>query len=642
MNTDRPLDGISSIKVKLAVLVGTSVLGALLVAALGDLAGIAGWVSVPVTLAVALGLTWWLARGMTSPLREMTDAARRMAAGDYAQRVTATSSDEVGELARAFNAMAGDLAGADLERRRLVATVSHELRTPLTAQRALLENLVDGVVRPDDAALEGALAQAERLSDLVGDLLDLSRIDAGAAPLDVVDVPVADLLARAAEEAALDGRPVRVTPSVAPPGLTVRADPARMAQLVANLVDNAVRHSPADGEVRLEATGGPDRWVLEVVDDGPGIPADRAEGVFERFGSGGDGGGGTGLGLAIARWVAELHGGVVEVVPTPAGARGARLRDHAADPPEHRPAHPPEGAPDDEHPADAGRRRPDRPRRAPGTSRGARVAAVRRGGRPGRPATPGGPSLLDRFWPERGLGPQVGVVLAALGIGVFAAVAWPYRDIGLGTTLTMLLTGVLMWVVARHRRHPWTVALAGFAGALATVATLRAAGGVVTLSVLAGVTVAAVGLTRARSLLAMVASCAAWPLSALRGLPLLGRTLAATSRRQLLWPVLRTAATTLLALVVFGGLFATADELFGEWATALVPDLGWDTIILRGFVLVLVAGVALTGAYLALNPPLLDDVRVPAGRRVRRAWEWAVPVGVVGRPLRPVPPRAGE
>ena len=162
MNADRPLDGITSIKVKLAVLVGTSVLGALLVAALGDVAGIAGWVSAPVTLAVALGLTWWLARGMTSPLREMTDAARRMAAGDYAQRVTATSSDEVGELARAFNAMAGDLAGADLERRRLVATVSHELRTPLTAQRALLENLVDGVMRPDDAALAGALAQAER------------------------------------------------------------------------------------------------------------------------------------------------------------------------------------------------------------------------------------------------------------------------------------------------------------------------------------------------------------------------------------------------------------------------------------------------------------------------------------------------
>jgi hypothetical protein len=257
------------------------------------------------------------------------------------------------------------------------------------------------------------------------------------------------------------------------------------------------------------------------------------------------------------------------------------------------------------------------------------TAAAPAAGAPYGPPPPGGPSPLDRFWPEHGLGPQVGIVLAALGIGVFAAVTWPYRDIGLETTLTMLLTGVLIWLVARHRRHPWTLAMAGLAGVLACVATLRAAEGVITQSVLAGVTVAAIGLTRARGLLAMAASCAAWPLSALRGLPLLGRTLAATSRRQLLWPVLRTAAVTLLALVVFGGLFATADELFGEWATALVPDLGWDTIILRGFVLVLVAGVALTGAYLALNPPALEEARLPDGARVRRAWEWAVPVGVV-------------
>jgi two-component system sensor histidine kinase BaeS len=623
VNTERPLDGITSIKVKLAVLVGTSVLGALLVAALGDVAGIAGWVSAPVTLAVALGLTWWLARGMTSPLREMTDAARRMAAGDYAQRVTATSSDEVGELARAFNAMAGDLAGADLERRRLVATVSHELRTPLTAQRALLENLVDGVVGPDDAALEGALAQAERLSDLVGDLLDLSRIDAGAAPLDVVDVHVADLLAGAADEAALDGRPVAVRRTVTPPELTVRADPARLAQLVANLLDNAVRHSPPGGEVRLDATtAGPDRWALEVRDDGPGIAADRAERVFERFGSGGDAGGGTGLGLAIARWVAELHGGGVEVVPTPAGARGACLRTTLpTHPTTDRPTHLREPAMTTS---------PATPGAHPAPPPGYPVpAAPLPAAAPYGPQPPSGPSLLDRFWPERGIGPQVGVVLAALGIGAFAATTWPFRAIGLETTLTMLLTGALMWVVARNRRHPWTLAMAGLAVALACVATLRASDGVITLSVLAGVTVAAVGLTRARGLLAMVASCAAWPLSALRGLPLLGRTLAATSRRQLLWPVLRTAAITLVALVVFGGLFATADELFGDWVTALVPDLGWDTIILRGFVLVLVAGVALTGAYLALNPPALEDVRVPQGSRTRRAWEWAVPVGVV-------------
>ncbi len=360
--------------------------------------------------------------------------------------------------------------------------------------RALLENLVDGVVSPDDAALAGALAQAERLSALVGDLLDLSRIDAGAAPLRVVDVRVADLLERAAGEASIDGRGVRVRRTVTPPDLTVGADPARMAQLVANLLDNAARHSPPGGEVRVEATAdGPGRWVLEVSDDGPGIAADRAERVFERFGSGADEGGGTGLGLAIARWVAELHGGGVAVVPTPPGAHGARLRTtHPTRPTTDRPDHlreptmtttPPTPGTAPATP-DAGKAPGGAEPSGPGSS----VAVVPPPTVPAPygPQPPGGPSQLERFWPERGLGPQVPVVLAALGIGVFAAVTWPYREFGLDMTLTMLLTGALMVVVARHRRDPFTVTAAALAALLTTVVTLRTAGGVVVLSVLAG------------------------------------------------------------------------------------------------------------------------------------------------------------
>ena len=310
MNTERPLDGIASIRVKLGLLVGASVVATVLVAEVADAGSVPRWISVPVTVVAALAVTQWLARGMTSPLREMTAAARRMAGGDYGQRVTATSTDEVGDLARAFNAMAADLASADTQRRQLVATVSHELRTPLAAQRALLENLVDGVVRPDDAALRGALHQSERLSALVTDLLDLSRIDAGVAPLSVSDVRVADLLAGAVAEASVDGRPVRVRHEAHPTDLTVQADPARLAQLVANLVDNAVRHSPPGGEVLVTGRAADaSTWWLEVRDQGPGIPADRVERVFDRFGAGDDSGGGTGLGLAIARWVCELHGG---------------------------------------------------------------------------------------------------------------------------------------------------------------------------------------------------------------------------------------------------------------------------------------------------------------------------------------------
>ncbi|KRE61024.1 DUF4153 domain-containing protein [Nostocoides sp. Soil756] len=625
MRTDRPLDGVSSIKVKLGLLVGVSVLVAVLVAAIADSAGVAWWTSVPVTVAAALGVTQWLARGMTSPLREMTAAARRMAAGDYGQRVRASSSDEVGELGRAFNAMAADLAGADLERRRLVATVSHELRTPLTAQRALLENLVDGVSAPDQAALEAALAQAERLSSLVGDLLDLSRVDAGVAPLALAPVPVRALLERCVAEAGVAGRGAAVTAAVEPAGLTVSADPARLAQLVANLVDNAVRHSPAGGRVRVTArAAGAAEWVLEVRDEGPGIPAEQADRVFERFGTGADAAGGTGLGLAIVRWVCDLHGGRVEAVPTPAGERGALLRvTLPTAPAPERPSHlratttPEETA----VPTTAPQPVPVAP---PAPAAPAHPAPV-----PIGPYGGGGRGAIDGVWPEPDGRPRIRVVAAALLIGVLAALTWPYRGLGLDTSVVMLATGALMWTVARHRRDPWTVTGGVLAVLLALVVTLRDAGGVVTLSVLAGAAVTAAALTRAHGLLAILASWAAWPLSGLRGLPLLARTISATSRVGLVWPVLRTVAVSLVVLVVFGGLFATGDALFGSWAAALVPDLGWDSIVLRTFVFVLVAGVALAGAYLALNPPAVDVVRLPPRVRARPVWEWAVPVGVV-------------
>ena len=131
----------------------------------------------------ALLVTQVLARGMTSPIRGMTAAARAMAAGDYRQRVPETSQDEVGELARAFNRMAAQLERVEQQRRDLVANVSHELRTPISALQAVLENIMDGVTEPDPATLRVALAQTERLGRLVTDLLDLSRVDAGIVPL---------------------------------------------------------------------------------------------------------------------------------------------------------------------------------------------------------------------------------------------------------------------------------------------------------------------------------------------------------------------------------------------------------------------------------------------------------------------------
>jgi two-component system sensor histidine kinase BaeS len=309
----RPLDRVRSIRTKLGLLVAVTVgLAAVLSTAATGL-GLTPLLTVPLAVAVALGVTQVLARGMTSPLREMTAAAKVMATGDYSRRVTATSRDEVGELASAFNTMAAELETVDRQRRELVANVSHELRTPVSALLATLENLVDGVARPDPATLRAALAQTERLGDLVADLLDLSRVDAGITPLAPVQVAVAPFVDEVVAEAGLAGHQVRFLAEVEPADLVVTADRARLHQLLANLLDNAGRHSPADGTVRVRAYRAGDGIALEVADQGPGIAPEDRTAVFERFTTGGADDGGTGLGLAIARWVTELHGGRIEV-----------------------------------------------------------------------------------------------------------------------------------------------------------------------------------------------------------------------------------------------------------------------------------------------------------------------------------------
>jgi signal transduction histidine kinase len=334
----RPLDSFRSIKLKIGTLVVLAIAAAVAVFWYGI-----GWWPPRTTVTaflVALLVTQLLAHGMTSPLREMTDAARAMARGDYSRRVRATSRDEVGELARAFNQMAAELADADRQRRELIANVSHELRTPIAALQAVLENAVDGVAPADPATLRAALAQTERLGRLVAELLDLSRLDAGVVPLEREEVDVTAFLRAAVREAEVTsagvGRSVRFAVSVPDEPLTVAADPGRLHQVLANLLDNAARHSPAGGTVTVSARGGGDRVVVEVADEGPGIPAAQRARVFRRFGVAGEpnedrsvrgeraGGGGTGLGLAIAQWVVQLHGGTIAVVDTEPASQSAR------------------------------------------------------------------------------------------------------------------------------------------------------------------------------------------------------------------------------------------------------------------------------------------------------------------------------
>ena len=309
----RPLDFIRSIKVKLGVVIVGAIAGTTVILELGAQANWSPKARLALAILIGLLVVQFLARGMTSPLREMADATSAMARGDYQRRVHATSRDEVGELARAFNAMAADLAGVERARRQFVADVSHELRTPLSALQALLENLVDGVEEPDPERLRVALEQTERLGRLVAQLLDLSRLEEGAVALEPRAFAVRPLLEQVTRERALDSAEVRLRVCVQPGDLEALGDPERMHQVVANLVDNAVRHSPHDGRVWLSAHRDGPRTVIAVADEGPGVPEEQAERIFERFERAGGGGGGTGLGLAIARWIVDAHGGAIRV-----------------------------------------------------------------------------------------------------------------------------------------------------------------------------------------------------------------------------------------------------------------------------------------------------------------------------------------
>lgn len=332
----RPLDPYRSVKAALGALVIVSVVITTLLVLFAMHSATELRVITIISIIASLLITQFVAQSLTAPLDEMTDAARAMADGNYSRRVRGGRRDEFGELAETFNRMAADLEAVDQHRKELVANVSHELRTPIAALRAVLENVVDGVSDADPETMRTALRQTERLGRLVEQLLDLSRLDNGVVPLHARRFEVWPYLAGVLKEANMSKgqghsrTDVHLHLDVSPPELTACADAERLHQVVANLIDNAVKHSPQHGRVTVRARPGEGERGLEmeVLDEGPGIPASERHRVFERFGrtqsaqaAGGQGDGGTGLGLAIARWAVDLHGGRIRVAESPRGCR---------------------------------------------------------------------------------------------------------------------------------------------------------------------------------------------------------------------------------------------------------------------------------------------------------------------------------
>ena len=268
-----------------------------------------------VALLVAVAVAWYVSGRITRPLVRLTEVTRSFAAGNREARsepADAAAPGELGELARAFDTTAADVARSERTRQQMAADVAHELRTPLAALQAGLEELRDGLVEPDQERLDALHAQSVRLGRVVNDLAALSAAETAALSLHREPLDVGALVedAVSAARAAMEGAGLSVTTTVAP-DVIVDGDPDRLHQAVGNLLSNATRYCRPGDAVTVTVSASTDDAVITVADTGPGIAPDDLERVFDRLwrGSADRDGAGTGIGLAVVRELVVAHGG---------------------------------------------------------------------------------------------------------------------------------------------------------------------------------------------------------------------------------------------------------------------------------------------------------------------------------------------
>lgn len=268
------------------------------------------------TTAIALLLGVLLSRNLTSPIRELTQATHAVSQGDLSQQVPIRSNDELGELGKAFNKMSTELSRSVNARRQMTADIAHELRTPLSLILGHAEAVHDGVLPPTLENFEIIREEAARLEHLVNDLRILSLADAGELAVSLQTVEPERLLHEVASLYQYQTQQKNITfdLDIASPLSAIEVDPGRMTQVLTNILDNALRHTPEGGRIVLSAREADDQIELAVQDSGPGLKAEDLERIFERFyrtdaSRQREGDGGSGLGLAIAKSIVQAHGG---------------------------------------------------------------------------------------------------------------------------------------------------------------------------------------------------------------------------------------------------------------------------------------------------------------------------------------------
>jgi len=277
-------------------------------------------ISVFAASVIAVLVSWLLSRNIISPVQAMMSASQRIAEGHYDERVKPQGLDEIAQLANRFNQMASQLEQVESMRRQLIGDVTHELRTPLTSIKGYMEGLVDGVLPSTSETFNQIHHEADRLSRLVDDLQELSRVEAKSYSLDIRSVTVSNLVQTTLKRLSPQATAKRITlrsnlPADLPPLL---ADEDRITQVLVNLAANAIQYTPEDGEVTISALPHADEVYISVKDTGIGIPPEHLANIFTRFyrvdkSRSRNAGGGSGIGLTIARHIIEAHSGKIWV-----------------------------------------------------------------------------------------------------------------------------------------------------------------------------------------------------------------------------------------------------------------------------------------------------------------------------------------